>query len=277
MKTCGPYQISTFNFGMFRLDGGAMFGSVPKNLWSKSIPADQDNCISLATRCLVLRGNGKVAIIDVGMGEKWSEKQRSIYGVANTEETSWPITREEVTDVILTHLHFDHAGGITRYLEDSTLVPSFPNAQIHLQKSHWEYAHNPSLKDKASYISENIAPLSSLPLLLHDGPTEILPSVWAHPVHGHTKGQQWIEVRGNERSILVTTDVVPTSHHIPLPYHMGYDLCAETILREKEAFLEFALRGNHILFFEHDPEIEAVTVTKNDKGKFTVSEKIVLG
>jgi glyoxylase-like metal-dependent hydrolase (beta-lactamase superfamily II) len=275
MENFGPYRISTFNFGMFRLDGGAMFGSVPKNLWSKSIAADLDNCIPLATRCLVLRGNDRVAIVDVGMGEKWSDKQRGIYGVRNTEEHTWPITREEVTDVILTHLHFDHAGGITRYLEDGRLVPSFPNARIHLQKSHWEYALSPSLKDKASYIAENITPLSSMSLLLHEGPTEILPSVWAHPVDGHTKGQQWIEVRGSERSILVTTDVVPTTHHIPLPYHMGYDLCAETILREKEAFLDFAFKGNHILFFEHDPEIEAVTITKNEKGQFIVKETVV--
>lgn len=277
MNTFGPYQISTFNFGMFRLDGGAMFGSVPKNLWSKSIPSDQDNCIPLATRCLVLRGNGRVAIIDVGMGEKWSDKQKSIYAVANTKEDSWPITREEVTDVILTHLHFDHAGGITRYSEDGSIVPTFPNARIHLQKSHWEYAHNPSLKDRASYIPENITPLTSLSLQLHEGATEIIPKVWGHPVDGHTRGQQWIEVRGDERSILVTTDVVPTTHHIPIPYHMGYDLCAETILREKEEFLEFALKGNHILFFEHDPETEAVTIAKNEKGQFVVKEKLTLG
>ena len=262
---------------MFRLDGGAMFGSVPKNLWSKSISADQDNCIPLATRCLVLRGHGRVIIVDVGMGEKWSDKQRSIYGIANTEEDSWPIAREEVTDVILTHLHFDHAGGITRYSSEGNLIPTFPNARIHLQRSHWEYAHNPSQKDKASYLRENITPLSSLSLVLHDGPTEIIPSVWGYPVDGHTKGQQWIEVRGGDRSILVTTDVVPTTHHIPIPYHMGYDLCAETILREKEAFLDFAFSGNHVLFFEHDPEIEAVTISKNEKGQFIIKEKLKLG
>jgi glyoxylase-like metal-dependent hydrolase (beta-lactamase superfamily II) len=270
----GNYTASSFNFGMFALDGGAMFGSVPKTLWSKLIPSDDSNRIPLATRCLVLRGEGRVVIVDVGMGEKWSDKQRSIYDIHNTPTENWAVRPDEVTDVILTHLHFDHAGGITYFSPTGEVLPTFPHARIHLQKAHWEYAQSPGQKDKASYILENINPLAALQLKLHDGTGELLPGIWGHCVDGHTKGQQWIEVRGDDRSIMVATDVVPTSHHLPLPYHMGYDICAETILREKREFLEFARKGNHIVFFEHDSTVAAVTVELNDRGHYGVASTI---
>jgi len=268
----GAFTISEVIFGHFRLDGGCMFGSVPKNLWSKSISGDAENCIHLACRSLVIDTGDRRFLVDVGMGEKWSDKQRQIYGIANTPKESWGFDPKSVTDVILTHLHFDHAGGITSPTSDGGVELSFPEATIHLQKANWEHANNPTLKDRASYLPENVKPLSKAKLSLYEGPSEIVPGLIVHRVDGHTKGQQWIEITDGTNKLFFATDLIPTAHHVPLAYHMGYDVCAETLLAEKQSFLERARTENALLCFQHDADTAAVRVIVNERGQYGIND-----
>lgn len=268
----GTFTIQEVLFGLFRLDGGCMFGSVPKNLWAREIPSDEENRIQLACRSLIIRGAGRVFLVDVGMGEKWSEKQKAIYAIQNTPRAQWGFDPKEVTDVVLTHLHFDHAGGITELNAEGKPVLAFPHATIHLQRANWEHAQNPTLKDRASYLPDNVTPLTNAKLTLYDGSSEIVPGLWVHRVDGHTKGQQWVEVRGERERLFFPTDLMPTSHHVSLPYHMGYDVCAETLLQEKEGFLKRAHSEGALICFEHDATTALAKVTINERGHYVATQ-----
>ncbi len=272
----GRYSVKPVIFGSFRLDGGCMFGSVPKNLWSKSIAADGENCIPLVCRSLVLEGAGRTFLVDVGIGDKWSEKQLSIYGIQLNESLRAGYSPQAVTDVILTHLHFDHAGGISFRGLDGALALRYPSATVHLQAANWQQAQNPSPKDRASYLPDNVEPLKSAKLMLCDGVVEIAPDIIVHRVDGHTPGQQWIEVRGGPQPLFFATDLIPTSHHLPLAYHMGYDVCAETLLKEKLHFLERASAENAVVVFQHDAAVAAARVGLNERGQFSVRELVSL-
>jgi glyoxylase-like metal-dependent hydrolase (beta-lactamase superfamily II) len=268
----GRYSVKMVLFGSFRLDGGSMFGSVPKTLWQKSIPADQDNCIPLVCRSLLLEDGERTILVDVGTGDKWNEKLRQIYNIALAPRETLGFNPDQVTDVVLTHLHFDHAGGISRYSSPDTLTLTYPHACVHLQSANWERANNPTPKDRASYLLENIDPLRSCNLRLYDGSVEILPDLLVHRVDGHTPGQQWIEIGSSSDSssprLFFPTDLIPTSHHVPLAFHMGYDVCADTILREKLAFLERAISMNATVCFQHDRDIALARIVRNAKGGF---------
>ena len=272
----GRFTVTPIVFGSFRLDGGCMFGSVPKNLWSRTIGADDENCIPLVCRSLVIEDGPRTFLVDVGMGEKWGEKPRQLYGIKSNSELARGYKPELITDVILTHLHFDHAGGISYRDAAGDLQLTYPNAQVHLQSANWAQAQNPSPKDKASYLMENIEPLKKARLVLYDGTTEIVPGLFLHRVDGHTAGQQWLEVVGEGERIFFPTDLIPTSHHLPLAYHMGYDVCAETLLREKLAFLERAHKEDAIVAFQHDSEVVAARVGVNERGQFCVRERVNL-
>lgn len=274
--TLNRYKVSIINFGAFRLDGGSMFGSVPKALWSRLIPADSDNCIPLVCRSLLIEDEKRKILVDVGTGDKWSDKLRSIYAINTTSLNQLPFNREEITDVILTHLHFDHAGGITRYSDSDrgSLELTYPNARIHLQRANWERANNPTAKDRASYLSENIAPLKKkgADLNLIDGVIgegfEIFSGIKLHRVDGHTPGQQWIEVVGDNERIFFPTDLIPTSHHVQLAFHMGYDVCADKLLIEKQAFLERASEAGVRVCFQHDRDVALGRIALGDGGRF---------
>lgn len=272
--TLNNSSIYSFNFGNFRLDGGSMFGSVPKNLWNKLIPADDQNRITLASRSLIIERDNRRILIDCGMGDKWSEKLRTIYAIENVPLGSWPFRADEITDLVLTHLHFDHAGGVTKYSNEISKQPvlTFPHATIYLQHANWENARNPSLKERASYLSENVQPLEVAQLNLVRGDVEILPGIIVHQVDGHSLGQQWVEIQTNSQPLFFATDLIPTSCHLPLPYHMGYDRCAETVMSEKEIFLKRVIDEDAIVVFQHDPAIEACTVTIDPKGHYAVKE-----
>lgn len=264
----GRYSVKTVMFGAFRLDGGCMFGSVPKNLWSKSISSDDENRIPLVCRSLLLEDDTRKILIDVGTGDKWSEKLRGIYAISLTPKDEWGFHPSEITDVILTHLHFDHAGGISHKTADGELALTYPEAEVHLQIANWERAQNPSPKDRASYLPDTVEPLKQAKLRLCDGTVEVLPDIRVHRVDGHTPGQQWIEIGSGSERIFFPTDLIPTAHHVPLAYHMGYDVCADTLLKEKLAFLEQAIAPGVTVCFQHDADTAFAKVRLNDRGGF---------
>lgn len=265
----GSFTVREVVFSHFRLDGGCMFGSVPRNLWSRRIQPDEENCIPLVARSLCLTQGDRRILIDCGLGELWTESQRRIFAVRNVTELDWGFAPDSVTDLILTHLHFDHAGGLVRRTPSGDLEPMFPNARIHLQRAQWDQARNPTLKERASYLPETVRFLTTAPgLTLHEGDVEVLPGLHLHRVDGHTRGQQWVEIRWGGRGLFFPTDVVPTAHHVPLAYHLGYDLCAETLLREKEALLDRALREEAWVCFQHDAHTALARIGKSERGQF---------
>lgn len=273
--SCGGYDISGVVFGSFRLDGGAMFGSVPKNLWSRSITPDDENCIPLVSRALLLRGNGRTILIDVGLGDKWDEKRTAFFKIVNQPRAQLGFRDEEITDVILTHLHFDHGGGITKLDGNGRLTLTYPNATIHIQQANLDNARAPNLREQASYLKENVEPLNGAKIHALTGNGEILPHIFGHLVDGHSKGQQWIEIRDDKTTLMFTTDLIPTAHHLPLPFTMGYDICALTVMNEREQFLTYALKQNAIVVFQHDRDTAAARL-KMGKKYAEISERVEL-
>ncbi|MEZ4753880.1 MAG: MBL fold metallo-hydrolase [Bdellovibrionota bacterium] len=272
----GNYNVSVHNMGNFALDGGSMFGSVPKNLWNRKLPADEQNRIPLATNSVLLEGENKKILVDVGNGSKWPDKLKEIYAIETFPESDLAFKFAEITDVILTHLHFDHAGGISYYDVNQELQLSFPNAKIHLQKSNLENAKNPTIKERASYFKENWGPIEQAELNLLDGNTEILPGIFSHLINGHTRGQQWIRIKGETETLVIPSDLMPTSHHVPVAFHMGYDICAGTLLEEKSNFLKQATENNWIVLFQHDRDKVAGRISLNEKRQFAISECVDL-
>lgn len=273
----GDYEIHSLNTGFFALDGGAMFGVVPKKLWSREHPADDENRIRMALRTLLLKGKDRIVLVDTGIGNKFPEKYQRIYGIEQGTPPLYEllaqhgVTPEQVTDVVLTHLHFDHAGGATRYAGE-TLVPSFPQARHWIQSRNLEWAYHPTEKDRASYIADNFAPIKEAGLFeVRSGAGEILPYVSAWVSDGHTIGQQLVKVSDGDNTLVFCADIIPMASHLKLPYIMGYDLQPLVTLEEKRRILTQAAAENWILVFEHDPEITACRIEATDKG-FGVKE-----
>ena len=269
MQHSSGYTVESVLPDIFRLDGGAMFGAVPKALWERRIPSDERNRIQLACRILHLTGYGKEILIDLGCGTKWNDKDRDIFAV---EPKTKPVHElfPGTTDVILTHLHFDHAGGIS--YNSPGLMLSFPRAAHYLPKKNLEHARNPGPRERASYLRENIEVLDHAKLNLTTNGSTILPFITAFEVNGHTHGLQWLLIGQAPGAIAYPADLIPTAHHVSIPYVMGYDLCAETTMREKHAFLERAVQENWIVVFEHDIDTPAATIRKDEKGQFTVDK-----
>jgi len=269
----GKYKLHAIQAGLFRLDGGAMFGVVPKPLWSKTNPADERNRIDMCMRSLLLVSSEKKIIIDNGVGYKLSEKLNDIYGVDHSKFTlenelqSLGYSTEDITDVIITHLHFDHAGGSTRIDENGKIQLMFPNATYHLQRKHWDWAQNPSERDKASFFPENFNPIQQAGhLKLYDGDSKFDEQINFHTVSGHTPFMQLVTVKDDKTTLLYTADLFPMTTHLNVPYIMGYDLFPLTTLEEKKRFLPRISNENWILFFEHDPFTETCRVEMAGKG-----------
>lgn len=275
----GDYTIKAIETGRFRLDGGAMFGVVPKVLWQKTDPADENNRISMHMRVLYAEGYGRKFVIDSGAGDKLGEKM-----LRNYEIECLPLSRvmeEEgidsgsITDVIATHLHFDHAGGYTWYDEDGRPRLTFPNAVHHIQKKQWEAALSPNEKDRASFFPENFLAIEEYRKLdLVDGEKVLFDGVRVIPAEGHTPGHQVVLLETDEGSLLYCGDLIPLASHVNLPYIMSYDHFPLATLEEKKRLLGRAADEDWILFFEHDPSIAACRVKRNDKGRFEISEVI---
>ncbi len=282
----GDFSVRTIEGNRFALDGGAMFGIVPKPLWEKKIPADQANRIEMASRSLLIETNSRKILIDTGIGSKFDPKQSDIYKIiypdmeTNTGDfllqglKNFSITLEEITDVIITHLHFDHCGGGVEKI-NGELKPVFPNATYHIQRRNWDWAHHPSQKDGGSYLTENFLCLeTSGQLHLMDGCGTLLPSVEVIISEGHTVGQQLVKINGGARTMVFLGDLIPTSAHLKLPWLMAYDLYPITTIEEKKMLLAQALEENWILCFEHDPLVKGGTL-KEKKGKVILGEELV--
>jgi len=273
MTTLGNYTLHTIETGRFGLDGGAMFGIVPKPLWAKRIEPDDQNRISLAMRCLLLQSETHTVLIDCGLGDTFDgTKYRDIYAV-DTEHSSLDsslgqvgVSREDVTDVILTHLHFDHCGGATRLGEEGRET-AFPNATYHVQRDHWAWAVEKNPKEKGSFRSHTFVPIQERGQLhLVDGEREILPGLDILLVNGHTQAQQMVKVTGSEGTLVFTADLLPTQHHFPDAWTMAYDIRPLVTIGEKQTFLERAVDAEWNLFFEHDPDAEVASLMRTDRG-----------
>ena len=262
--------------GNFKLDGGAMFGVVPKVLWERTNPADENNQIEMACRCLLVEYDSRLILIDTGMGEKQSEKFFSHYNRWGNHTLEGSLKKagfaiDQITDVFLTHLHFDHCGGAVRYTDQGTLVPSFPNASFWVHKEHWLWATTPNVREKASFLPENILPLEKsgqLQFIEGSGPLlEKTPFPFSILlVDGHTEKQMLpiIDYRGSR--LVFCADLIPTAGHLPVPYVMGYDTRPLLTLDEKSAFLKEAEENDVLLFLEHDPNHEIISLKKTEKG-----------
>ncbi len=277
----GRYELHQIDTGRFALDGGAMFGIVPKTIWSRLNPADDENRIDLALRTLLIMGNKRNILVDNGIGTKFSEKHQKIYKIDHSKYNlgsslkRFNLETKDITDVILTHLHFDHAGGST-YREDGELKLTFPNATYYVQKANYEWALTPNDKERGSYLKENFVPvLEKGKLQLVEGKFELIPHIDVIISNGHTVGLQLVKVSDERNTLVYCADLIPTTSHIKIPYIMGYDIEPLKIMQEKKELLSLACDDSWTLFLEHDVMIEAVKVKKTEKG-FEVREKVFL-
>lgn len=273
MPTIGPYTLYTVEAGRFGLDGGAMFGIVPKPLWASRIEPDSENRIPLNMRCLLLVGDGRVILIDTGIGDTFAgTKYESIYAVDHEYATlagslaEYGISRSDVTDVILTHLHFDHCGGSTVQEGDGARV-AFPNATYHVQRAHWKWANDPNPKENGSFLRRTFAPIETAGQLhLVDGSGTLLPGITVDLVDGHTESQQIVRVSDEETTLVYVADLLPTTHHLAPTWTMAYDVRPLQTIREKNDFLDQALEQEWNLFFEHDPEVSVAGLEETERG-----------
>ena len=271
-------RISVINTGNFKLDGGAMFGVVPKKLWSRTNPADQNNLCTWAMRSLLIENGEKLILIDTGIGNKQDDKFFSHYhlhGNDNLEKSlkNAGYSKDEVTDVFLTHLHFDHCGGAVHWKnnERTILEPYFKNAIYWSNKEHWKWANQPNPRERASFLKENISPIKESGQLKFIERNEqfsrsVFPNMDVFFADGHTESQMIPIIKYKGKSIAFMADLLPSVGHIPLPYVMGYDTRPLKTLNEKSFFLNFAYENDYLLFLEHDPINESCKLKKSDKG-----------
>lgn len=269
------------NTGLFKLDGGAMFGVVPKTIWNKTNPADENNLCTLAMRCLLVEDEDRLILIDTGIGNKQSEKFFSYYYLHGEDSLERSLEKagfspDDITDVFLTHLHLDHAGGAVKR-ENGVLTPAFKNAVYWTNRKHWNWATDPNDRERASFLSENILPLQEAGCLKFideegnlidrgSGRAQLTENFLVRFVGGHTESMMLPELHYNDRTIVFVADLLPTTGHIPVPYVAGYDVFPLRSIDEKKAFLEEAEQNNYILFMEHDPLVECCTVKRTEKG-----------
>jgi len=266
-------NLYSINTGNLKLDGGAMFGVVPKVIWGKAYPSDENNLCNWSMRCLLVEMDERKILIDCGIGDKQSEKFFSNYYL-NGDDTldkslaAIGLGADDITDVILTHLHFDHCGGAIRWNEDRTdYIPTFKNATYITSKAQWEWATHPNNREKASFLKENILPIMEKgKIRLIDSDCELFPGISARIFNGHTDGQVIPFIRYKDKTIVFMADLLPAAAHIPLPYVMSYDTRPLITLEEKEAFMNEAAQNGYVLFFEHDLYRECCTVQETEKG-----------
>jgi len=268
----GKFECFPLSDGKFWLDGGAMFGVVPKIFWQRTNPSDEKNRILLGLHPLLIKHPETNILIDTGIGDKFDEKLEMIYRVDRSETiednlAKYGLKTTDIDKVIITHLHFDHAGGNTYFSKEGEALPKFPNATYFIQKKEWETALKPNPRSKASYLKENFKPLETHNLLqLLDGDVEIFQNVRCIRTGGHTEGHQIVIIEDAGKTAVYWADLIPTTSHIKIPYIMGYDLFPLETMREKERLIKLAVDKEWISFFEHDPRYTTGYISL-EKGK----------
>jgi glyoxylase-like metal-dependent hydrolase (beta-lactamase superfamily II) len=268
-------RLTTILTGYFKLDGGAMFGIVPKTLWQRLTTPDDNNLCTWAMRCLLIETGERKILVDTGIGDKQDEKFRSHFEPHGDESLIGSLADaghrpEDITDVFLTHLHFDHVGGAVKRDDEGNLVPTFPNATYWTNQAHYEWALHPNDREKASFLKENFVPLMEAGVLRFietPNDEEWLPGIRIRYVYGHTEAMMLLFIQTSVRTVVYTADLIPSSYHIGMPYVMAYDLRPLRTLAEKSQLLEEAVKGEYELFFEHDPKLERCQVIKNERGR----------
>ncbi|HTM99610.1 MAG TPA: MBL fold metallo-hydrolase [Pedobacter sp.] len=266
-------NLHTINTGFFKLDGGAMFGVVPKTIWQKSNPADTNNLCSWAMRCLLIEDGNRLILIDNGIGNKQDDKFMGHYFLHGDDTLDKSLAtkgfnRNDITDVFLTHLHFDHCGGSIDRVGDK-LLPAFKNAIYWSNEQHWEWAVNPNDREKASFLKENILPIQEsgqLNFIKSEDGVQFHDNVKIRFAYGHTDAMMLPQINYRDKTIVYMADLLPSIGHIPLPYVMAYDMFPLQTLKEKKAFLAEAATNNYILYLEHDPINECCTLQHTEKG-----------
>lgn len=281
----GPYTVQTIETGEFALDGGAMFGIVPKPLWEKKIGVDPRNRIDMRLRCLLLRGEvggeRRTILIDTGIGTKWDPKGRDIYRIDHARSelirnlAAVGVGPDDVTDVILTHLHFDHAGGATMRVGER-IIPTFPKAAYYVQKAHWEWANRPSDKDRGSFMAHDFVPLMEARQLTLLDPTDtIVSGITFRFSHGHTSALQHPVISDGSTTLYYCADLFPTSLHVYVPWVMAYDIRPLETIAEKKAILAEAAAAGWVMVFEHCPLVAAARMATTERG-YGIAETIAL-
>jgi glyoxylase-like metal-dependent hydrolase (beta-lactamase superfamily II) len=267
-------DLHVIDTGFFKLDGGAMFGVVPKSIWSRTNPADENNLCTWAMRCLLIEDGNRLILIDNGIGEKQDEKFLKHYYLHGDATLTSSLKKagfapEDITDMFLTHLHFDHCGGGVKYTNNrSKLELTFPNAKYWSNGAHWQWATEPNSREKASFLKENIMPMQESGHLhfIEKGEASPFSQFEILYVDGHTEKQMLPLIKYKDTTIAFMGDLIPSSAHIPIPYVMGYDVRPLSTMDEKTSFLNEAADNNYHLFFEHDPVVECATVERTEKG-----------
>ena len=270
--------------GYFKLDGGAMFGIVPKRLWTRLNPPDAQNLCTWAMRCLLVETDNRKILIDTGIGDKQDAKFRSHFAPFGEETllsslAQQGIEPQDITDVILTHLHFDHCGGALYRNDLGEIVPTFPNAIYWTNEKHWNWAMNPNEREKASFLKENFVPLQTAGVLQYikvqqDAP--FCPEIKILFTYGHTEAMMLPHIKLGDKTLVYCADTLPSSYHVGMPYIMSYDIRPLDTLNEKNLLLEKAADEGHILFFEHDPVVECATVKRNEQGRIVLNQTFKL-
>jgi glyoxylase-like metal-dependent hydrolase (beta-lactamase superfamily II) len=266
----GQFEITPLLDARFRLDGGAMFGVVPKPLWERRAPADDRNRIAMSVRPLLIRTGGANVLVDAGIGDKMSEKETEIYGIDRTEHLDLSLaaaglTARDIDVVIASHLHFDHAGGFTT-LVDGALLPRFPRARYVIRRGEWDDAMHPHERNRASYFAENYAPVERAGVVdFMDDDGEVVPGVSVWRTGGHTRHHQAIRIESGRRTAVFAADLMPTTAHVDPAWTMGYDLYPMDTLAAKKTLIAEALAGEYVIFFEHDPVIAAGVLRQDGK------------
>lgn len=281
----GGYTLYPIQTGHFRLDGGAMFGVVPKTLWSKKIEADSDNRIQMCSRSLLIqsKASDRLYLIDTGVGTKFNEKFQRIYGIdfsrgsLESEINAAGFDLGQITDVIFTHLHFDHCGGASRWNADkSTSELIFPNANLWVTKSHWNTAIHPNQREAASFLRENLDPIARHPrLIFTEGAHVFEDDFYTMIVNGHTTGQQLPVLEDGDRKLVFAADLIPTHAHAPIPWVMGYDMFPLTTMEERMKLLPEAVMEGWYFFLEHDATHEVMQL-ENDGNNFRMKRSLAL-
>lgn len=273
-------HLYTIDTGFFKLDGGAMFGVVPKSIWQKLNPADENNMCNWAMRCLLIEDGNRLILIDNGIGNKQSDKFFGFYYLNGDATLDLSLAklgfhRDDITDVVLSHLHFDHCGGSVIWNSDRTKYQTaFKNAKYWSNKEHWQHALDSNPREKASFLTENIMPIQeSGQLFFVENGNEVADFMTLPKVYGHTEAMMLPHINYKGQTIVFCADLIPSLGHLPVNYVMAYDIKPLESMRDRQSFLEQAVKNDFILFFEHDPINECCTVTKNERGQF-VPERI---